>query len=128
MDHSACEGFAKSFLILDLSHSHYGTGNWSANISTHHHWNGIPVVREIEWFCFPLVKGSNRGHGIETYLTSIILAPTNPTMIEVIVEELCIKTVAKIPNIKPESKVFQSQLSQNLTFKNHIWLTDNWIA
>ena len=50
----------------------------------------------------------------------MILAPTNPTMIEVIVEELCIKTVAKIPNIRPESKVFQSQLSQNLTFKNHI--------
>ena len=46
----------------------------------------------------------------------MILAPTNPTMIEVIVEELCIKTVAKIPNIKPESKVL-SQFSQNLAFK-----------
>ena len=46
----------------------------------------------------------------------MILAPTNPTMIEVIVEELCIKTVAKIPNIKPENKVL-SQFSQNLAFK-----------
>ena len=63
------------------------------------------------------MKGSDRGHGIETYLTSMILAPTNPTMIEVIVEELCIKTVAKIPNIKPESKVCKSQFSQNLAFE-----------
>ncbi len=64
---------------------------------------------------------------MKSYLTVFNFAATSPTIIEVVVDELCIKTVTRIPIIKPTENKREINVSNCWFLKLFILLT-YWIA